>query len=366
VLTKRDSTLDEQTLRKVSAGMTEAFDAVASALAIFDRKLSVIQRNARSNELLTTGSTIDVLLTPARVPDAGDWKTLVRRVLATGETARFKASPYHLPGARPLRLDLTVSVIREPPGGKVTGGLLIAEDVTAIRQLERQLEELERLAGSGKLVARVAHELNNPLDGVLRYVNMARRSLENAPEKVPDYLEESRKGLMRMIQITGDLLAYSRANRDESEENHVNRIVEEAIRSMQERATELGVVITASYRDESMPSMRGTRLYQVCCNLVKNALDAMPTGGMLTINTGVVAGDVVLHFEDTGPGLPEDVQQIFEPFYSTKPGDEGTGLGLTICKELIQRLGGTIRATSRDEGGAVFTVTFPVEQKKSD
>lgn len=363
VLTKRDSIIvSEQAFSKLSEGLREAFDAVGSGVAIFDRDLSLLRRNAAGKGLLADGCTIVEVLKPAVLPDVGSWETVVRRVLATGESVRFDASPYHACGASPRRLNLTISAVRETSGGKVVGGLLAVEDVTRLRQVEQQLEELERLAGSGRLVARVAHELNNPLDGILRYVNLAMRVLESGPPKALEYLQESRKGLMRMMQITADLLAYSRASRDESRDHQVNRVVEEAVRSMQERASELGVVITASYRDEGMPSMRGTRLYQVCCNLIKNALDAMPSGGMLTINTGVVGGEVVLRLEDTGPGLPDNAQDIFEPFYSTKPSAEGTGLGLTICRELVERLGGTINAANREQGGAVFTVAFPVEQ----
>lgn len=229
---------------------------------------------------------------------------------------------------------------------------------------EKRLKELQRLAGSDRLVARVAHELNNPLDGILRYINLALRLLEKqGPAKVADYLRESRKGLMRMVQITGDLLVYSRTSYDETLASNVNAIVEEAVRSLQDRATESEVVITASYRDEGMPSMAGTKLYQVCCNLIKNALDAMESGGMLTIATGVLDSTVVLRFEDTGVGLPDDLEKIFEPFYTTKGSEEGTGLGLAICKEFVEQLRGTLTAGHRDGGGAVFTIKFPVRQE---
>ncbi|MCH7873611.1 MAG: HAMP domain-containing histidine kinase, partial [Planctomycetes bacterium] len=104
----------------------------------------------------------------------------------------------------------------------------------------------------------------------------------------------------------------------------------------------------------------GTRLYQICCNLLKNAIDAMVDGGHVSITTSVVDEHVVIEFADTGPGLPDDGDAIFELFYTTKEPGTGTGLGLAICKEYVEAMQGTITAAPGDEGGAVFTVRIPV------
>src|SRR5262249_3789665 len=98
---------------------------------------------------------------------------------------------------------------------------------------------------------------------------------------------------------------------------------------------------------------------QVFCNIVKNAIEAMPTGGTLTIKTRAVANEMLVTLEDTGVGLPPDVERIFEPFFTTKPAGQGTGLGLAGCKEIIERHGGRISAGPRATGGAVFTIRLP-------
>ncbi len=211
--------------------------------------------------------------------------------------------------------------------------------------------------------AHVAHELNNPLDGVLRYVNLAIRALgEDANPEVTGYLEQSRAGLLRMSDIVRETLARARGVDDNPTRTGVNEIVEEAIRAYEGQAVEAGVVITASYRNENMPSVAGSRLYQVCCNVVKNALEAMPAGGMLTVNTGAAADCVVIRFEDQGAGLPDDPNRVFEPLYTTKDATGGTGLGLAICREYVKELGGTIMAGHREGGGAVFTITIPLDR----
>jgi signal transduction histidine kinase len=98
----------------------------------------------------------------------------------------------------------------------------------------------------------------------------------------------------------------------------------------------------------------------VCCNLIRNAIDAMPDGGRLSITSGVVADDVVIRVADTGVGLPTSAEKIFEPFFTTKAPGKGTGLGLAICKDFIEDMQGTITAAPGESGGAVVIVRIPL------
>lgn len=217
-----------------------------------------------------------------------------------------------------------------------------------------------RLASLGKVAAQVAHELNNPLDGILRYVNLALRMAEQAANpKLSDYLSESRTGLVRMVSIISELLEFARSSDAESEPIGINEVVQQAVLSQAEAAKACGVVVTSDFQSQAMPEVRGTRLLQVCGNLIKNAIEAMPDGGRLTITTGLVEGDVIIRIADTGPGLPEEAQKVFEPFYTTKSVGKGTGIGLAICKDFVEDLGGTIAAAPGNEGGAVFTIRLP-------
>jgi signal transduction histidine kinase len=135
---------------------------------------------------------------------------------------------------------------------------------------------------------------------------------------------------------------------------------------MSEPADRGGVTITAAFQDQHMPPVRGSRLFQIFCNLIKNAIDAMPDGGRLTIASGIEDGEVVICFDDTGIGLPAEVEKVFEPFFTTKSAGKGTGLGLAICKDYIERLHGTIEASNRPEGGASFTIRIPAASLATD
>ncbi|MCP4250910.1 MAG: hypothetical protein GY778_28060 [bacterium] len=334
------------------------------AVLVFDRDLAVIYRNRAAEQLFPAGDNLATLLAAGTaVGQYGDWKNRLGQVFEV-RTATHQDNVVFAAGsggAAEHLLNLVCTPLAPSSDGPVTAGVLVAEDITARAGLEKRLAVSERMAAVGQLAARVAHELNNPLDGILRYINLSLRLLDQGdPTKVVEYLTESRRGLLRMAQITSELLDYSRCSNTHFDELNINRTVEEAIRTMQDKAEQSGVTIAAAYRDDQMPSLRGGMLFQVCCNLIKNAIDAMPEGGRLTVSTAVVDDDVVLRFEDTGLGLPEPVEQVFEPFFTTKGPGQGTGLGLAICKDYAERLRGRITAQHGQPTGAVFIVYLPL------
>jgi len=226
----------------------------------------------------------------------------------------------------------------------------------------------ERLVAIGKLASKVAHELNNPIDGVLRYINLAMRIVEQADlEKAKEYLTQSRQGLMRMVRIVGELLEFSRSSYRLCEEDaRIEHIIDDAVKAMAYR-TDSGKIRVFTDYSPDVPEVRPGNLYQVFCNLIKNAVDAMPEGGELYISSRFGADkNIVLEFRDTGIGFaPEDSEAIFEPFFSTKEKGHGTGLGLSICRDIIEMYQGRITAESAAGGGSVFRVYLPVRDKRS-
>ena len=345
-------------------GLAESvFHHLPLGLVVMDRGYNILFRNSAAATLFPEGTDIAELL--ARGTAKGqyqDWPSEFRQALDAGAPRRFDSVIFHAGPKDERLLDLACIPLRDEKAGLAVGAMLVCEDVTHRAGLEQRLAVSERMAAVGRLAARVAHELNNPLDGVLRYVNLALRMLQGkGQDKVTDFLNESRTGLLRMTQIVSELLEFSRSLDTHYEEANINAAVEEAIRTLQDQAAASGVVLAASFRDEHVPSLRGAKLFQVCCNLIKNAIDAMPQGGTLTVTTGIVGREVVLKFEDTGVGLPENHAAIFEPFFTTKAPGKGTGLGLAICKDYIARLNGSITAANRPEGGAAFTIRIPLE-----
>jgi two-component system, NtrC family, sensor kinase len=232
-------------------------------------------------------------------------------------------------------------------------------DEQQVLDLRRQIAAAEPMAAVGRLTARVAHEMNNLLDGVLRYVNLGIRASQSGQgNRIPDYLEQARGGLLRISRISRELVEFARSAHGTCDITGVNAAVVEALRAAAHDASGAGLAINCRLAD-NMPATGGTGLYQVFFNLIKNAIDAMPQGGTLTILTELIGDRAVIRFEDTGPGLPGEIDRIFEPFFTTKQPGKGTGLGLAICKDLVEKLKGTIAAGRSSQGGASFTITLP-------
>jgi signal transduction histidine kinase len=180
-------------------------------------------------------------------------------------------------------------------------------------------------------------------------------------EKPKEYLMQCRKGLMRMAQIVSELLEFSRRTYTTLDYTAIEKIIEDVIKIMDLKAEALNIRILRNYT-HGMPKIRSGNLFQVFCNLTKNALDAMPDGGELRISTRWETDDTIaVEFRDTGTGIPkENTETIFEPFFTTKDKGKGTGLGLAICRDIIESHHGRITAKNIPEGGSIFTVYLPV------
>lgn len=338
-------------------------DSIPIALLVFDRTLRIVTRNRAAGPIFGDAEDAAVLLDHLGVDGvARDWRRELADVLDTRQPRQIDALV--APGAdqREMYLSLTCAPLIDPHDGSVNGGLILAEDVSARISMERRLAISERMAAVGNLAARVAHELNNPLDGIMRYTNLAKRVADgngNGNAKLVEYLEKAAAGLARMAEITTTLLEFSRTTHNRFDHATINTIVEDSVSALNGRARENHVSVVCHLHQEDMPVVRSSSLFQVFCNLVKNAIDAMPDGGTLTIATKLDGPNVVVSFADTGSGLPPQADRIFEAFFTTKPPGKGTGLGLAVCRELVERYSGTITAANRPEGGAILTVSVP-------
>ncbi len=347
---------------KVEDPAARILDSLGQAVLVADCRGSICYKNATAAEWLPDGTDLGAVLKPLEMFEPFDgWPIELRRIVETAEARVFQCGFRRSGATKPSSATLSCTPLRVGEADLATGVVLSLRDGASHDGLDKRIEISRRLTSLGKLATRVAHELNNPLDGTLRYVNLASRIAESVPNsKLSSYLAESRTGLMRMIQIIGDLLEFSRTTDGAFEEMDINEIVEQSVKACAQSADASGVIIACDFQTQGMPFARGSRIYQVCCNLIKNAIDAMPNGGRLSITTGLVADEVILRFADTGAGLPDPVQKVFEPFFSTKPPGQGTGLGLAICRDFIDYMKGTIAVAHAEGGGAIFTIRIPV------
>lgn len=243
--------------------------------------------------------------------------------------------------------------------------VLKEENETLLREKKDIKEErvfLEKFASMGKLAGGIVHEINNPLDAVMRYTNMMiERDLD--PSVAQEYLNEIKIGLTRIMRITRSLLEFSQQLSDNRREEHVdiNEVIEEAL-SLFRHTTFLGAIKIEKDYAQALPAVADKGLCRIFSNLIKNAFDAMPEGGCLKISTFLENNYLVVSFKDTGCGIPDDVKEkIFTPFFTTKPIGQGIGLGLPICFEVVQRYGGHIDVESSVNEGTCFRLRLPLK-----
>jgi len=338
------------------------FDALPLGVVLFDNNLKTIAANQFADNLIGIGDSIDQSLSKGTGGDSSHqvWADKLKVALLTGQSHSFE-TVYCSNNSKTLLLKLTCIPLPEAETHKAaTQGLLIIEDLTERVQLHKDLANAERLATLGKLTSKIAHELNGPLDGILRYISLALRSVEKEGlDKPQEYLTRCQQGLMRMVHIVSEMLEFSRGSRTQAEYAPVEQIIEESIKIMSTKVEASQVQIVRNYT-QNIPQIRAGNLFQVFANIIKNAFEAMPDGGDLYISTYIAPdGAIATEFRDTGVGFPlENAEAIFRPFFTTK--EKGTGLGLAICRDIIEQYHGCITAKSGAEKGSIFTVYLPI------
>ena len=233
-----------------------------------------------------------------------------------------------------------------------------------LEQAQRQVVQAEKIASLGRLAAGVAHEINNPLAGVLIYADMLLKEIKHKEQWRHD-LEEIINQTLRCKQIVSRLLEFSRQSLEERVVFDVNEVIGHCVELLGRQALFHNIEIIQDL-DTNLPRILGNpgELEQVFTNLIINAADAMGTKGRLTISSrpAVKADQVILTFTDTGPGIaPAIKDKIFEPFFTTKPPGKGTGLGLSVVYGVVQRHGGNLEVESPSGGGAIFIIKLPLE-----
>jgi PAS domain S-box-containing protein len=255
---------------------------------------------------------------------------------------------------------VSVSPLLDPDGG-ILGVLGIARDITETKRLEQQIRNSEKLASVGKLAAGVAHEINNPLGGILNCLYNLRKGTVPAA-RGEEYLASMEDGLRRVQKIVRQLLDFSQQHDPELGATDINAVVERVLMLASHALTTNQIQLVRDL-GEALPPLLVDRhmIEQVLMNLVLNAVQATKGGGAVTIRTRLSEGGCVVLVEDTGCGIPSSVlPRIFDPFFTTKGTGEGTGLGLSVSLGIVERHGGQILVESEVGKGTVFTVWLPL------
>jgi two-component system NtrC family sensor kinase len=245
----------------------------------------------------------------------------------------------------------------------------VEERTKELTMMQASLIQSEKLASLGKLSAGVAHEINNPLGGILIYSHLL---LEDTPKDNPHYsnLKKIIKETSRCKDIVKGLLEFARPKDPEMSHLDINTIVEKSLYIIEGQSMFQNVIIEKHLaRDLPRIVGDGAQLQQVFMNIILNAAEAMDNDGTLTLRTGLSGGGrfIDTQFSDTGHGIQEDdIKRLFEPFFTTREVGKGTGLGLAISYSIIRKHQGNIEVSSHEGEGATFTVKLPIERTNDE
>jgi two-component system NtrC family sensor kinase len=249
------------------------------------------------------------------------------------------------------------------PDGRPDGLVIVMLDVTTARRLREQVTQSEKLSSLGRMIAGVAHELNNPLTAVIGYAQLLRAAPDAA--KMPARVDTIRREAERCRRIVQNLLRFARPHAPERRPFSINETVDNVSLLLAYPVRSSGCRFELDL-DRSLPSIVGDshELEQVVVNLVTNSLQAMSSqgrSGAISLRTFAAEdGRVGLDVADEGPGIADDLRaQVFDPFFTTKPVGQGTGLGLWLVYNTVTAHGGTIDLAPASGAGATFRLRFP-------
>ncbi len=356
------------TIRKSQREWVATFDAIQDLIAIHDKNGVILKANkalarrfnAEPQELI--GKKCDDICV-----SRCDKSILCPRpeVFRKGKIVSYEMDDPNLGGTYNVT---TFPLFDEK--GEVMAAVHVARDITKEKMLKSQLLHSEKMSSLGKLVAGIAHEINNPLMGITGFCQLIMDMPDDKSIKdVRDKLQKIYREAIRTTKIVQKLLTFARARKPERGYHNINEVLKDVL-SLREYSLKTSNINIVTEFDPSLPGTMVDfyQLQQVFINLINNSVDAILSeaqSGTIYISTRTGRNRMIeITFRDTGPGVPQDIiEKVFDPFFTTKESGKGTGLGLSISYGIIKEHGGSIDIKNHEEGGAVVTISLPVVEK---
>jgi len=289
-----------------------------------------------------------------------------------GGKGRLRSFPivYHRQDGEIVEGNLSAALIYDTNGTEVASvGIFVdlrnrLEMERRLRETQEQLLQSEKLAAMGRLTSQIAHELNNPLYGIMNTLELLKTEI--SPEsKRRKILEMALSETVRLSELLRKMLSFSKPDEEVRQPSDINTILDEILLLHEKQLRERSINISSSFK-EGIGEVYASKnqLRQVFLNMIANARDAMPDGGTLNVTTREQKDQALIEVSDTGMGIKEEhLDKIFDTFFTTKDSVKGIGLGLSVCYGFIKDHGGDITVKSTRGTGTTFTVTLPLHRE---
>lgn len=343
------------------------FNTIQEGVIVTDADGRITYLNAAAGQLLGIDSERAVREPLSRYLRDLDWQ----KIWSADKDEWRKVFTHELEVFYPQQrfLSFYIVPVADEQNSVVTGMAIILRDVTETRQRAESTIESEKLSAITLLAAGVAHEIGNPLNSLNIHLQLMERELKRFPaaqaERVREDLRVARDEIARLDQIINQFLHAIRPTQPELQPTTVNDVIAETLALMEQEIGDRDILVEQELA-EGLPRILLDRaqLKQAFYNIIKNALQAMRSGGILRLRTEADDTHVTISFIDSGHGIaPEQIGRLFEPYFTTK--QNGTGLGLMIVQRIVREHGGTIEVESDKDRGTTFRIKLPIHEKRT-
>jgi PAS domain S-box-containing protein len=351
----------DEAIRQAAQEWRETFDSISDMISILDKDSKITRVNKAFADFVgmkpaeVIGKTCYELVHGTKKPpqECPYYRTLKTKKPAVAELFEPSLNVYLVASTSPIFDEK----------GRVVGSVHIARDITEQKKVQERIVVSDRLITVGEMASGIAHELNNPLTGVIGLSQLLVG--KDMPDAIRKDVETICSEAQRAATIVKNLLTFARKHTPTRQPTQTNNIIEDVLklRSYEHRINNIQV---ERQLDTELPEIMADyfQIQQVFLNIILNAEGAMAEAhnqGTLTITTERVNGNIKVSFTDDGPGIPrENLSRLFDPFFTTKEVGKGTGLGLSICYGIVSEHNGKIYAESKTDKGATFIVELPL------
>jgi len=364
--------LMEKELREAYDFMNKIVQSSPNAITATDMKGNILIYNQAAEETLGYRAS-DVIgkMNIRKIYPEGVARKVMQMLRSdkSGEAGRLSTYPmvYVRRDGEVVEGNLSAAIIYDAKGKEIAsvGSFVDLRDrlqmERALRDTQEQLLQSEKLAAMGRLTSQIAHELNNPLYGIMNTLELLKTEIP-ADNKRRKILEMALSETIRLSDLLRKMLSFSKPDQEERHPVDINSVLDEILLLHEKQLKENDINIAVTFAGGlNLVNASKNQLRQVFLNMVANARDAMPDGGTLSVTTGGDNDTVYVEVTDTGTGIREEhLDKIFDSFFTTKGEVKGVGLGLSVCYGFIKDHGGDIEVKSQVGEGTIFTISLPV------